>query len=243
MASWTYQGTDLDSGIFDLTSNGTFVGGLRLMQDGGDLETSTAWWVASGQPVNVTVSYNSTTGVLTFTIGTTPYSFQCSQAASPTTFVSDDGKNCTLQWKAFNATWTSDGTISGVVLPVGGYPVKIDGSGQVHATINLETFAWQPLGSTPQPLQDHVTYTKNNKTEILPVSWAPVNGQLTLSWTTEEGHVYSGTLQPGTSSSSATFSGTYTTRKRTPGTWQAQQTNPMPKLVEDQPYQTHKKAV
>jgi hypothetical protein len=232
MASWTYQGTDLSSGVFDLTSNGTFVGGLRLMQDGGDLETSTAWWVASGQAVGVNVTYDPDSGVLTFAIGSTNYSFQCSQASNPTKFVSNDGKNCILQYNAFNNDWTSNGNNGGVALPVGGYPVKIDGSGQVHATINLETFAWQPLGSTPQPLQDHVTYTKNNKTEILPVSWAPVNGQLTLSWTTEEGHVYTGTLQPGASSTSATFSGTYTTRKRTPGTWQAQQTNPMPVAME-----------
>lgn len=234
MGNWSYNGTNLNTGYYDLAKNdGTYEGSLNISTDAnGNLNPTATWVTAGGSATPVTLSWNQTTGALSFTEFGTTYSLTCTDAATPTTFESS-GKVYEMRFNQNSAlnldNWPTSNPAH-FLISVNNYSshngtigLSKDGGGNVSCL-----GAWSPSGNP------------NANTQRVRISWNGTYLSWSLDWGSGAGapkdHFSNGAYDSATNQ----FSGTCTvvSAAAANGTWQATQTTPMPV-----PMEAHKKAV
>lgn len=232
MGNWTYS-----TGIYDVAKNdGTYMGSINITVDGnGNLNTNATWYDNSGHnnQSSVTLTWVPLSQALVFTAGNTQYDLTYDSSTTPSTFKSNQYEmrfNQNQAWfgaspAVFSVQVNNHSTHNGSIT------LNADGAGNMSCL-----GAWSPSGN-PNANTQRVRITWQNNTLGWKVEWGSGPGATKDDFSNGQYN------SPTNNFTNGVWEGA--SAADIPGTWQATQTNPLPKPVEGKPYEAHahKKAV
>lgn len=232
MGNWTYN-----TGFYDVAKkDGTYEGSINLTVDGnGNLNSQATWYDAYNNQSTVSLNWVPLSNALDFTAGGTQYDLSYDSSTTPTTFKNSQYEMRFNQNRSLNITWPTSNPAH--------YLVSVNNNSSHNGTLGLSKDgggnvsclgAWSPSGNP------------NANTQRVRITWDGTNLGWNVEWGSGAGAPKDNFSNGQYNSATNQFSGqcNIVSAAAITTNWQATQTTPMPRPVEDRPHkEAHKKAV